>query len=147
MKKTTAGLLVGAGAVLAWFFRGRLIGQTFVRPIILMTKTGRCGIEQEPARVDLSKFRDDELRWEISSPETTGCAGQREVRIGNWRLQGVPSVPPVTNPQGLHRQVRQGNPPIPIVGRINRHAPLGEYEYDILVDNVVVQDPIVKLTP
>ena len=148
MKKSTVGLLVGAGAILAWFFRGRFFGQTYVRPITLKMKAGRCGIDQEPERVDLSKFRDDTLLWEISNPTTTGCAGQHEVCIGNWRLHGVPTnVPPVTNPQGLCRRIGQGNPAIPIVARINRHAAFGEYEYDILVDDMVVQDPIVKLTP
>jgi hypothetical protein len=148
MRKITAGLLVGAGAVLVWFFRGKILGTTFVRSITLKMKNGRCGIEEEPRRVELSKFRDDMILWEISSPQGTGCEGQRTVCIGNWRLNGVPTdVAPVTNPDGLCRPVRQGNPPMHIRGRINRHAPYGEYEYDILVDNVVVHDPIVKLTP
>ena len=147
-KKITAGLLIGAGAVLAWFFRGKFLGTTFVRKITLKVKDGRCGIEEEPARVELSKKRDDMLLWEISSPQGTGCEGQRTVCIDNWRLHGKPTnVPPVTNQQGLCREIRHGNPSIPILARINRHAPSGEYEYDILVDNVVVHDPIVKLTP
>ncbi len=33
-----------------------------------------------------------------------------------------------------------------ILAHINSHAPLGEDQYDILVDDVVVHDPIVKLT-
>jgi hypothetical protein len=148
MKKGTLGLLVGAGAVLAWFFRGRLLGETFVRPITLMMKKNRCGIEREPEPVELHWFRDDMLRWEISNPSRTGCEGRHEVCIGNWRLNGVPTnVPPVTNPQGLCRPVHQGNPPIPVVARINPQAAFGEYTYDILVDTVVVHDPIIKLTP
>ena len=148
MKKITAGLLVGAGATLAWFFRGRILGETFVRPIRLKTNNGECGIEQEPEPVVLHWFRDDMLRWEISSPATTGCEGQHTVCIGNWKLNGVETtVPPVTNPHELCRQVRQGNPPTPIVARINHAASFGEYKYDILVDDVVVLDPIVKLTP
>ena len=148
MKKITAGLLVGVGAALAWFFRGRILGETYVRPIVLKTKNGQCGIEQEPEPVVLHWFRDDMLRWEISSPAATGCEGQRTVCIDNWRLNGVPTtVPPVTNPHGLCRQVRHGNPPTPIVANINHGASFGVYKYDILVDNVVVLDPIVKLTP
>jgi hypothetical protein len=70
------------------------------------------------------------------------------VCIGNWKLNGVETtVPPVTNPHGLCRQVRQGTQPTPIVARINHAASFGEYKYDILVDDVVVLDPIVKLTP
>jgi hypothetical protein len=147
MKKFTVGLLVGAAAALTWFFRGSLFGSTFPRSITLKMKNGGCGIEEEPEPVHLSKLRDDRLLWEISSPPTTGCEGQRTVCMGNWRLNGVPTeVPPVTNPTGLCRQVRQGNPPMRILAHIDSHAPLGEYEYDILVDNVVVHDPIVKLT-
>ena len=148
MKKITAGFLVGAGAVLAWFFRGRILAETFVRPITLKLKNGRCGIDQEPEPVVLHWFRDDILRWELSSPAATGCEGQHHVCIGNWRFNGVEtSVPPVSNPFGLCRQVLKGNPPIPIVAHINKFAPFGEYKYDILVDDVVVEDPIVKLTP
>ena len=147
-KKITAGLLIGAGTVLAWFFRGRFLGTTFVRQITLKVKNGRCGIEEEPARVELSKKRGDMLLWEISSPQGTGCDGQRTVCIANWRRDGVPTnEPPVTNPTGLCRQVQQGNPPMHIRAHINRRAAYGEYEYDIKVDDVVVHDPIVKLTP
>jgi hypothetical protein len=147
MKKSTVGLLVGVGAVLAWFFRGRILGETFVRPITLTMKNGRCGIEQDPERVELHYLRNDMLRWEISSPSITGCGGQHNVCIGNWRLNGVATdVPPVTNPRGLCRPVLQGNPPMRILAHINQHAPFGEYEYNILVDDVVVHDPIVKLT-
>jgi hypothetical protein len=147
MKKSTLGFLVGVGAVLAWFFRGKILGNTFDRSIILIMKKGGCGIEEEPAPVRLSKLRDDKIRWEISNPATTGCEGQRTVCIGNWRLNGVPTdVPPVTNPNGLCRQVRQGGPSKQILANIDNHARLGDYEYDILVDNVVVHDPIVKLT-
>jgi hypothetical protein len=147
MRKSTVGLLVGAGAALAWFVRGKILGTTFDRAITLSTKDGRCTIEEEPARVELHWVFDDRIRWQISSPAGTGCEGQHEVCIGNWRRNGVPTnVPPVTNPHGLCRQIRQGNPPIPIVAHINDKAPLGEYKYDILIDNVVVLDPIVKLT-
>ena len=147
MKKSMVGFLVGVGAVLAWFFRGKILGNTFDRSITLITKKGGCGIEDEPEEVTLHKLRDDRIRWEISNPATTGCEGQRTVCIGNWRLNNVPTdVPPVTNPNGLCRQVRQGGPSKHILGNIDYRAPLGEYKYDILVDNVVVQDPIVKLT-
>jgi hypothetical protein len=147
MKKSLVGLLVGAGAVLAWFFRGKIVGITFDRSITLIMKKGACGIEEEPGPVTLHKLRDDRIRWEISSPSATGCEGQRTVCIGNWRLNGVATnVPPVTNPDGLCRQVRRGGPSKQILAHIDNRAPLGEYEYDILVDNVVVRDPIVKLT-
>jgi hypothetical protein len=148
MRKTTAGLLVGVGigAVVAYFFRGRLLGTTFPRLIVLKTKNGNCGFEDEPAPVTLSRLRDDKIRWEISNPMTTGCEGRREVCIGNWRLNGHPTdEPPVTNPQGLCRQVQAGGPPTHILANINRRAPYGEYTYDILIDNRVAADPIVKL--
>ena len=147
-KKITAGLLIGAGAALVWFVRGKFLGTTVIRQITLKVKDGRCGIEEEPKPVELSKKREDMLLWEISSPEGTGCEGQRTVCIDNWRLNGQPTpVPPVTNPAGLCRQVRHGNPPMHVRAHINKQAVPGVYEYDILVDNVVVHDPIVKLTP
>lgn len=148
MKKSAVGLLVGAGALLAWFFRGNILGRTFGRSITLQMMNGRCGVEREPELVKLSWILRDKIRWDISSPPVTGCGGQHEVCIGNWRLNGVPTnVPPVTNPNGLCRQIAQGNPPIPVPAHINDDASFGEYKYDILVDNVVVLDPIVKLTP
>jgi hypothetical protein len=147
-KKITAGLLIGAGAALVWFFRGKFLGTTFIRQIALTLKDGRCGIAEEPARVELSKKRGDMLLWEISSPQGSGCEGQRTVCIGNWRLNHLPTnEPPVTNPEGLCRQVTHGNPPMHIRAHINSRAAFGEYKYDILVDDVVVLDPIVKLTP
>jgi hypothetical protein len=148
MKKSTVGLLIGVGAAVAWFFRGSILARTFVRSITLQMTNDGCGVEQEPDPVKLSWILDDRIRWDISSPAVTGCGGQHEVCIGNWRLDGVPTnVPPVTNPNGLCRQIRQGNPPISVLAHINDAAPFGEYKYDILVDNVVVLDPIVKLTP
>ncbi|HEU4925941.1 MAG TPA: hypothetical protein VFT24_02765 [Vicinamibacterales bacterium] len=147
MRKSAVGFLVGAGVVLAWFFRGKILGRIFDRSITLTTKKDVCGIEEVPAPVSLSKILDDKIRWQISSPSATGCEGQRTVCIGNWRLDGVPAdVPPVKNPEGLCRQVRRGGPPKQILGNIDYRAPLGEYTYDILVDDVVVYDPIVKLT-
>lgn len=145
MRKSTAGLLIGVGAALAWFLRGRILGTSFRRPITLITKDGRCGLEAEPEPAVLSKFRDDNVRWEISSPRDTGCDGRREVCVGNWRRGGMPADPPVRNPNGLCRTIHQGNPPVPMVGHINFGAPLGEYQYDVIVDGVVVEDPIVKL--
>ena len=66
MKKSTAALLVGVGigSVRACFFRGRFLGTAFPLPIILKTKNGNCGIEDEPAPVTLSRFRDDKIRLE-----------------------------------------------------------------------------------
>ena len=147
MKKGAVGFLVGAGVVLAWIFRGKILGRVFDRSITLTMKKGTCGIEEEPAPATLHKLLDDKIRWLISNPADTGCEDQRTVCIGNWRLNGVPTnVPPVNNPEGLCRQVRRGGPPKQILGNIDHQAPLGEYKYDILVDNVVVDDPIVKLT-
>jgi hypothetical protein len=147
MKKSTVGLLVGFGAVLAWFFRGKILGRIFDRSITLTMKKGTCGIEEEPAPVSLSKLQDDKIRWLISNPSATGCEDQRTVCIGNWRLNDVRTdLPPVKNPDGLCRQVRRGGPPKQILGNIDYRAPFGEYKYDILVDDVVVYDPIVKLT-
>jgi hypothetical protein len=148
MKKSIAGLFVGVGvgAALAYFFRGRLLGTTFPRPIILKMKNGKCGIEAEPAPVTLSKFRDDKILWEISNPASTGCEGRREVCIDNWRLNGHPTdEPPVHNAEGLCRQVQAGGPTKQILANINRRAPLGEYTYDVLIDGNVALDPIVKL--
>jgi hypothetical protein len=148
MKKSTAGLLIGAGigAVVAYFFRGRLLGTTFPRPIVLKTKNGTCDIENQPEDVTLSSFRDDKIRWEISNPKTTGCEGRREVCIGNWRLNGHPtSVPPVTNAQGLCRHVQAGGPEMHILANIDRKAPCGEYTYDVLIDGHIAVDPIVRL--
>ena len=147
MNKSAVGFLVGAGAVLAWFFRGKIFGTTFDRSITLTMKKGVCGFEEEPDPVTLHKLRDDKIRWVISNPSSTGCGEQHTVCIGNWRLNGHPTdIPPVKNPDGLCRQVLRGGPPKQILGNIDYGAPLGDYEYDILVDGVVVYDPIVKLT-
>jgi hypothetical protein len=146
MQKGTVGILVGAAAALAWFFRGKILGQIFDRSIVLIMKDGQCGIEDEPDPVVLHWLRDDKLRWEISNPPT-GCKENPTVCIGNWRLNGVSTdVPPVTNPNGLCRQVRRGGPSKQILANIDYDALLGEYQYDILVDDEVVHDPIVKLT-
>jgi hypothetical protein len=149
MKKGIAGLLVGVGvgAVLAYFFRGRLFGTTYPRPIVLKMKNGRCGIEVEPADVALSRRKDDKIRWEISNPAPGGCPGRHEVCIGNWRRNGAPSDPPVTNPQGLCRHVDFDGPEKHILGNIDRDAEYGEYKYDVLIDGQVAVDPIVKLIP
>ena len=147
MKKGAVGFLVGAGVVLAWIFRGKILGRVFDRSITLTMKKGTCGIEEEPAPATLHKLLDDKIRWLVSNPSATGCEDQRTVCIGNWRLDDVPTdVPPVKNPDGLCRQVRRGGPPKQILASIDYQAPLGEYKYDILVDDVVVVDPIVKLT-
>src|SRR5215203_3964946 len=145
MKRSTSGLLIGAGAALVWFLRGRLFGSTYRVSIELMMKNGRCGIREEPHTVKLHKLFDDKIRWDISNPSATGCAGQRTICIGNWRLNGIPTrVPPVRNAHGLCRPVQPGHS-VPLVAVIDYQAPLGEYEYDILIDDVVAVDPIVKL--
>jgi len=148
LKRSTVGLLVGAGvgAVLAWVFRGRILGNTYDRFIVLETKNGRCDIESQPADVTLSSFRDDKIRWNISNPDPGGCPGRHRVCIDNWRLNGVPtSVPPVTNPQGLCRHVQFGGPSMQILANINRNAPCGEYDYDVKIGDHIAVDPIVKL--
>jgi hypothetical protein len=147
MKRSTVGLLVGAGvgAVLAWVFRGRILGNTYDRYIILKTKNGRCDIDSQPADVTLSSFRDDKIRWNISNPDPGGCPGRHEVCIGNWRLNGVPTNPPVRNAQGLCRPVDFGGPDKQILANIDRNAECGEYTYDVLIDDRVAVDPIVKL--
>jgi hypothetical protein len=147
MKKSTAGLLVGmgVGAVLAWVFRGRILGNTFDRYIILKVKNGRCDLESQPGDTTLSKLRDDKIRWNIANPDPGGCPGQHEVCIGNWRLNGVEADPPVRNAQGLCRHVHFDGPEKQILANIDRNAKPGVYTYDVLIDGRVAVDPIVKL--
>ena len=156
MNNRTAGLLLGAGValVVAWLLRSKRDRQRHeVHLTLKALPGGGAGFEplsEHEAYVTLRKSRVDTIHWIITNPATTGYDGAVRVRIDNWQSPSG-DVSPVLMP-GNSRTVDRGGPSRHIPGVVNPVAPPrfpGEppvsYKYDVLVDDVVVLDPIVKL--
>lgn len=145
-----AGLL---GAALLLLFRKKkemLPGRVFERRLTVITRNGRCTIEQPPNDVELRQRRRDQVHWIVTHQAEEPCPERIEVCVGNWRYlgKGGGDEPPTDDLDNDNhcKEVRRGHTKrIRAVAKKPEDAPEGDYKYSVLIDGNEVLDPIVRL--
>jgi hypothetical protein len=145
MTRKTAGVLIGGGlgAGAAWLLAKYLLERGVTKVPITLKYDGTCGVHPVPD-VEISGFFGP-LQWVITNPSRGGCPNVT-VKIANWKRDGESSDPPVIGLGRFEKEVAAGHhKTIPAAGF--PAMPYGEYKYDILIDDHIVLDPVIKLVP